>query len=175
MIEKAKQAELSEIIAVIENARAFLKQQGLDQWQTSAYPASTDILADIKNGVGYVLKQDGEIVGYGAVITGIEPAYEQIQGQWLTQNDAYVTVHRLAISDKYRGKALGQQFFTAVFDMFADVGDFRVDTHPDNQIMQHILTKLGFQACGIVLYESERIAFQKVTRDDSQLKNGKEK
>lgn len=162
MIEKAKQEDLSEIIAVIENARAFLKAQGLDQWQTSAYPAPKNILADIDNGVGYVLKQDGKIAGYGAVIPGIEPVYDKIQGKWLTQNDDYVTIHRLAISDQYRGKALGQRFFTAVMDTFTTYSDFRVDTHPNNQIMQHILKKLGFKACGIVIYESERIAFQKV-------------
>lgn len=162
MIKKAKQKDLSEIIDVIENAHAFLKSQEIDQWQTSAYPAPKNISADIEHGVGYVLKQDGKIAGYGAAITGCEPAYNQIQGKWLNQNQDYVTIHRLAISDQYRGKALGQRFFRGVFDTFLAYSDFRVDTHPDNQIMQHILTKLGFKACGIVMYESERAAFQKV-------------
>ena len=82
MIEKAKQAELAEIIEVIESARAFLKAQGLDQWQTSAYPSSSDVLSDIEKGVGYVLKRDGILVGYAAVFTGFEPAYYQLRGAW---------------------------------------------------------------------------------------------
>lgn len=162
MIEKATQAELSEIIDVIESARAFLKAQGLDQWQTSAYPSSSDILSDIKKGVGYVLRHDGILAGYAAVLTGFEPVYDQLRGTWLNNNREYVTVHRLAISSQVRGKALGQKMFTDIFETFGDYRDFRVDTHPNNQIMQHILTKLGFEACGIVMYEGERIAYQKL-------------
>lgn len=162
MIEKAKQADLSQIIEVIESARAFLKAQGLDQWQTSAYPSSTDVLSDIEKGVGYVLRHDGVLAGYAAVITGFEPAYDQLKGAWLNHNRDYVTVHRLAISSQVRGQSLGQKLFTDVFETFDTYTDFRVDTHPDNQIMQHILTKLGFESCGIVIYEGERVAYQKL-------------
>lgn len=162
MIAKAKQTDLSEIMLVIEGAREFLKLQGLDQWQTSSYPAATDILADIEKGTGYVLKHEEEIVGYAAVITGYDPVYDRIKGAWLTNNRDYVTIHRLAISSQFRGQAFGQRFFTDVFDTFSNYTDFRVDTHPDNQIMQHILHKLGFEACGIVLYEGDRLAFQKL-------------
>ena len=38
----------------------------------------------------------------------------------------------------------------------------RVDTHRDNKVMQHILTKYGFQRCGIIYVKNgtERIAYQ---------------
>ena len=41
-------------------------------------------------------------------------------------------------------------------------GNIRVDTHRDNKVMQHILTKQGFQRCGIIYVKNgtERIAYQ---------------
>lgn len=165
MIEKAKLTDLSEIVAVIESARAFLKAQGIDQWQKSAYPAMSDIRTDIENDVAYVLKVAGKVAAYGAVIAGFDPAYDLIQGAWRNDNHDYVTVHRMAVSTAFRGQALGQRFLTSVFETFSTYQDFRVDTHPDNQIMQHILTKLGFEKCGVVMFEGARWAYQKVLED----------
>ncbi|MGO3573333.1 MAG: GNAT family N-acetyltransferase [Pseudolactococcus laudensis] len=165
MIEKAELTDLSEIVAVIESARAYLKAQGIDQWQKSAYPAISDIRTDIENDVAYVLKVAGKVAAYGAVIAGFDPAYDLIQGAWRNDNHDYVTVHRMAVSTAFRGQALGQRFLTSVFETFSTYQDFRVDTHPDNQIMQHILTKLGFEKCGVVMFEGARWAYQKVLED----------
>lgn len=165
MIEKAKLTDLSEIVAVIESARAYLKAQGIDQWQKSAYPAISDIRTDIENDVAYVLKVAGKVAAYGAVIAGFDPAYDLIQGAWRNDNHDYVTVHRMAVSTAFRGQALGQRFLTSVFETFSTYQDFRVDTHPNNQIMQHILTKLGFEKCGVVMFEGARWAYQKVLED----------
>lgn len=165
MIEKAKLTDLSEIVAVIESARAFLKAQEIDQWQKSAYPAAADVRSDIENNVAYVLKLDGKVAAYAAVMTGFDPAYDLIHGAWRNDSHDYVTVHRMAVSTAFRGQALGQGFLTSVFETFSTYQDFRVDTHPDNQIMQHILTKLGFEKCGVVMFEGARWAYQKVLED----------
>ncbi len=165
MIEKAKLTDLSEIVAVIESARAFLKAQEIDQWQKSAYPAAADVRSDIENNVAYVLKVDGKVAAYAAVMTGFDPAYDLIHGAWRNDSHDYVTVHRMAVSTAFRGQALGQGFLTSVFETFNTYQDFRVDTHPDNQIMQHILTKLGFEKCGVVMFEGARWAYQKVLED----------
>ena len=165
MIEKAKLTDLSEIVAVIESARAFLKAQEIDQWQKSAYPAAADVRSDIENNVAYVLKVDGKVAAYAAVMTGFDPAYDLIHGAWRNDSHDYVTVHRMAVSTAFRGQALGQGFLTSVFETFSTYQDFRVDTHPDNQIMQHILTKLGLEKCGVVMFEGARWAYQKVLED----------
>lgn len=165
MIEKAKLTDLSEIVAVIESARAFLKAQEIDQWQKSAYPAAADVRSDIENNVAYVLKVDGKVAAYAAVMTGFDPAYDLIHGAWRNDSHDYVTVHCMAVSTAFRGQALGQGFLTSVFETFSTYQDFRVDTHPDNQIMQHILTKLGFEKCGVVMFEGARWAYQKVLED----------
>lgn len=165
MIEKATLGELSEILVVIESARAFLKAQGIAQWQASAYPAVSDITRDIEKGIAYVLKVDGQVAVYAAIMTGYDRAYDKIKGDWLQGGHDYVTIHRLAVSTQFRGQSLGQKFFTDTFEALAHYRDFRVDTHPDNKIMQHILGKLGFEKCGIVMFEGERWAYQKLIKD----------
>jgi RimJ/RimL family protein N-acetyltransferase len=48
---------------------------------------------------------------------------------------------------------------------FTVTDNIRIDTHRDNQIMQHCLAKAGFSYCGIIhlLNGDERLAYQKVT------------
>jgi hypothetical protein len=38
----------------------------------------------------------------------------------------------------------------------------RIDTHPDNQIMQSLISSLGFTYCGDVVIESRRLAYEKI-------------
>ncbi len=42
--------------------------------------------------------------------------------------------------------------------------NIRIDTHRDNHIMQHCLSKAGFTYCGIILLldGDERLAYQKI-------------
>ena len=46
----------------------------------------------------------------------------------------------------------------------ADIMKVMEDTHRDNTIMQHLITKHGFTYCGIILLANgdERLAYQKI-------------
>ena len=37
----------------------------------------------------------------------------------------------------------------------------RIDTHPDNKIMQGLIASLGYTYCGDVVIESRRLAYEK--------------
>nr|WP_172356378.1 GNAT family N-acetyltransferase [Lactococcus insecticola] len=167
-MRQAQVSDLPEIMAIIAQARDFLGAQGIDQWQ-NAYPAQSDIAADITAQVGYVLihENSGQIAGYAAVLTGFDKIYSDISdGYWLNDNLDYVMIHRTAVSSAYRGQKLGQAIFEEIMTTFSDYTDFRCDTHPENQIMQHILTKLGFEKRGTVQYEGPRYAYQKIVKED---------
>lgn len=47
---------------------------------------------------------------------------------------------------------------------FALCSNIRIDTHRDNKIMQHNLSKHGFTYCGIIYLANgdERLAYQKI-------------
>ena len=41
----------------------------------------------------------------------------------------------------------------------------RIDTHRENQLMQHLCVKYGYEYCGVILLErnnAQRIAYEKV-------------
>lgn len=114
----ATTADVLAVLEIINHAKAFLKAAGSTQWQ-SGYPNADTITTDIANEVGWVLKADHQVVGYAAVIVGEDPNYQEIDGAWQNTTAPYATIHRIAISNQYRGQHLGQRFFKLIIDHFA--------------------------------------------------------
>src|SRR5215467_2735351 len=104
ILRKATFSELPTIWGILLQAIEQRKQDGSEQWQ-NGYPNEQTVHDDIANGYAYVLTDNDEIVAYAAIIFGIEPAYNDIKGNWLTSDD-YTTVHRVATSNKVKGKGV---------------------------------------------------------------------
>lgn len=105
----------------------------------------------------------GNVVAYGAVVFDGEPAYDAIEGAWLTDGD-YVVLHRMAVADGEKGRGVATEFMRRVEAMAhgRGTGSMRVDTNFDNRYMLRMLGRLGFVYCGKVRYRSgERLAFEK--------------
>ena len=101
-IRQAAKNDLQQIMPIIDEAKKFLKEEGNPQWQ-SDYPNVETITADIEEGVAWVLIVDQKIAGYTAITYGPDPNYKKIDGKWNNDLDPYVAIHRVAISDEYRG------------------------------------------------------------------------
>ena len=88
---------------------------------------------------------------------GVDEAYERLEGQWLAEGP-YGVIHRLASDGTARGMLARCVAFCETIEE-----NIKVDTHQDNQIMQHLLEKHGFRPCGTILAEdgSPRIAYQR--------------
>ncbi|PAK68742.1 GNAT family N-acetyltransferase, partial [Staphylococcus haemolyticus] len=69
-LRQATNQDLSEIKKIIDEAKAYLKKQGIDQWQ-DGYPAYEDLETDVNNGITYVLIVDGKIAGTAALHQGL--------------------------------------------------------------------------------------------------------
>ncbi len=159
----ATAAEIDTYLQIIEDAKNFQKEQGFTQW-TNEYPNMETISNDIRSKKGYVLKKDGQIAGYMCIDFDGEPAYQHIQGQWLTTK-AYAVIHRMAFSSEFRNLGIS----TAAFQMIEqlclskNITSIRVDTDFGNKRMQHILAKNGYSNCGTVIFQgSSKIAYEKV-------------
>ncbi len=148
---------------IVQQARRRMAEASRDQWQ-GEYPSLKNVESDIALGIGYVLCLDDEPVAYGAVVTTGEPAYDVIDGSWISDNKPYVVLHRLCIADEALGHGLAKQYFKAVEQWAAarDIRFFRVDTNYDNVEMLHILPSIGFEYCGEITYVGgSRKAFEK--------------
>lgn len=132
------------------------------QWG-EGYPSTAFIQHEINAGHSFVCENESGVpVGTFCFILGEDPTYQKIyQGEWLNEGELYGTVHRIASSGKEKGVA--EACFRWCFNQHHNI---RVDTHRDNKVMQHIIRKLGFTYCGIILVQdgSERLAFQKITK-----------
>lgn len=161
--------DLNDILEAIRSAQGYLKKQHIDQWQDD-YPNEHILIRDIQNGESYLVKNDeDETIGTTMFSLRPEPTYKVIEGKWLTATSAtYGVIHRMAVIDRFRGKG----FSSFVFNYFENLliekntGSMRIDTHQDNKLMQAVLTKRGYQYCGVIQLDSGslRLAFEKVMR-----------
>lgn len=166
---RARPDDAARIIEIIRQAQTQMRALGSLQWQ-NGYPAPADIGSDIAHGYGYVLDRPAlaanapaTVIAYGAVVFDGEPAYDAIEGTWLTDGK-YVVLHRLAVADGEKGRGIATEFMrrTEVLARAQGAGSFRVDTNFDNRYMLRTLERLGFAYCGKIRYRSgERLAFEK--------------
>lgn len=157
--------DIPAISLILRMAVERMLAEGKCQWSES-YPNETNVRADMASGTAFVLENDGEVIGYAAVVLTGEPAYASIDGGWISEG-GYVVAHRLAVSQSVRGRGVGKIFMAAIAEYAGSLGfkSFRIDTNFDNFAMLGLLDKLGFTYCGEIKYESgTRMAFEKLLR-----------
>lgn len=161
---KIRPTELKDLPAVMEIydfARAFMRANGNETQWIDGYPSEELIRQEIEAGHSFVCTdQENDIQGTFCFILGEDPTYQHIyEGAWLRDGEPYGVIHRMAASGKTKG--ISEACLNWCFEQ---CGNIRVDTHRDNKVMQHILTKYGFQRCGIIYVKNgtERIAYQKI-------------
>jgi GNAT superfamily N-acetyltransferase len=162
---KAAESDVKRIMAIINQAQAYFKAHGIDQWQDN-YPDPKTIQGDIFSQNGYVLLRDDIIVGTVAVSFDGEKSYDSIYcGKWIS-NDKYAVIHRIAVDDNYKGLGLSSVIIKNIEEIGLGRGlhSIKVDTHKMNASMQRLLLKNGFRYCGVIYLKdgSERIAFEKI-------------
>lgn len=165
--------DIPRILSIIADAQAYLRQLGIDQWQ-NGYPNHNQILQDITNSesyVAYIGDNEKNIVATAMLSNRDEPTYQNIEGQWLTPNDItnYGVVHRMAVSAEYRKKGYARLLVDKFEKQIANdgVASMRIDTHEDNQGMQHVLNRMGYDYCGVIYLANgdKRLAFEKIILD----------
>lgn len=164
----ATQADLPSIMRIIAQAQAYLAAQGIDQWQ-DGYPDEDVMRTDIRGGHGYVLTEDGRVIGLAAIVVGDEPSYAEIHdGAWTTQPQ-YACIHRVALDMERRGSGAANDLMKSAEDVIREHGitSVRIDTHRDNCVMQGMLARNGYTPCGVIYLcdgnerGAERIALEK--------------
>lgn len=164
-LSKARFSDTAIIWEILQQAIEQRRQDGSEQWQ-NGYPNEQTVIDDITNGYGYVVIDDNAIIAYAAIIFGVEPAYTDIIGKWLTNSD-YVVVHRVATSNSVKGQGVATKLFKLIEDLAIEhqVFSIKVDTNFDNLPMLKILTRLDYTYCGEIFFGgAPRKAFEKVLR-----------
>ena len=159
-IRKAAPEDLETIMALYDQGRQFMRQNGnLHQW-INGYPSRELVTEDIRLGRSYLVEENEQAaaVFYFDAGADIEPTYRVIDGAWL-DDGPYGVLHRAASNGRIRG----------IMDICTAWGmerchSLRADTHRDNLPMQRALERCGFHYCGVITIAdgSERLAYQKL-------------
>lgn len=155
-------ADLPRIWEMILQAKAQMYREGKQQWDES-YPLEEHMRIDIEKQYAYVLQENGAVIAYAAVVFDGEPAYDAIDGQWLSKQP-YVVVHRVAVADEAKRRGVAVRLMQEVEKLAFSKGlhSFKVDTNYDNFYMQKVLQKCGFTYCGIIHYpRGDRWGYEK--------------
>lgn len=158
-LRKATQKDVSSIMHIIELAKTYFKENGIDQWQ-NGYPNLESTLQDIEEGNSYVICEEDEVIATAAIIDGYDPNYAIIEnGAWLS-DEAYVCVHRVACLPTYKGQGIAGKFLN--YAKTLGKKSVRIDTHEDNLSMQRMILKNGFTYCGVVYMSdgAKRFAYE---------------
>lgn len=165
-IRKAKVEDLSKIMEIIDAAKALLKKDGSPQWQDGS-PNTDTLRQDIQNNECWLLMVGKEIAGTATLLTSNDPHYDVIKdGHWKNTTEQYATIHRIAISSKFRGMSLSKFFFSNLISIGYQQGlhNFRIDTHEMNRRMQKLITDFDFEYTGIIYVndreDGRRVAFE---------------
>lgn len=155
-VRKATVSDFSQVWAIYERAREYMKNTGNPNQWGEVYPPRELVEQDISEGKLFVLEEGEEIYGVFAFFPEGDSVYSSIDGAWL--NDLpHAAIHRVASAGTRRGVLRECVEFCCT-----RAQNLKIDTHTDNKIMQHQLKKEGFRECGIIYLpnKEQRVAFQ---------------
>lgn len=165
-IRKTTERDVPRLMEIYARARRFMAETGNpNQWGPTNWPPENLIHQDIAEGKSYVCEEEGRVIGTFFFTYGrdVEPTYAEIDdGSWM-EDSPYGVVHRIAADGTVRGTG---EF--CIRWALAQCGHLRMDTHSDNRVMQHLLTKIGFSHRGtIYVYEDRypRLAYEIIAEE----------
>ena len=161
--ETRKAREMQETQEALEMQEALETRETRETQETQETQEALETREMRETQAAKAAAAQGNVIAYGAVVFDGEPAYDAIEGAWLTDGK-YVVLHRMAVADGEKGRGVATEFMRRVEAMAhgRGTGSMRVDTNFDNRYMLRMLGRLGFVYCGKVRYRSgERLAFEK--------------
>ena len=167
-----RSGEEEQVLEIISQAKAYLKGQGIDQWQ-KGYPDWEAIRRDRERGIGYCLTEGGRILAYTAVTFDQEASYETLEGGcWLNKSGLYGAMHRVAVQESQKGRGLAGRLVQEALGICRQKGavSLRSDTHKENRSMRRMLVKNDFQYCGVIYLQSPgekgdlRVAYERLLK-----------
>ena len=144
-IRLAKLEDLETIQKIYRRAKAYMVETGNPNQWLDGYPTREMLEDDIACRHLYVMEEDGHLYGAFAFIIGDDDTYRIIEdGAWRL-DATYGTIHRIASSGERKGL-----LHICMEYCLKQIDYIRIDTHHDNKVMQHLILKEGFTACGII-------------------------
>ena len=147
--------ELPALLAILEEGKAVLRKRGVDQWQ-DGYPEGV-LRADIERGECCAVFHGAELAGLFVLSTRADPWQAAItDGKW-TPELPFATLHRAALTAKYRGTGLSEKLLALAEERARALGAkaIRTDTHRKNKAVLRLLRDSGWRYRGNIPWPVE--------------------
>lgn len=144
--------DLQQIQALITAAQQLLANDHINQWQ-DGHPNVRQIQQDITQHASWSLCLQQQVVGTAALINGPDPNYQTLPNNHYHSHEPYAVIHRFTVNPQFSGQQLGRYLMSNLITQAYQQGyqNLRIDTHPDNLRMQHLIEQTGFQKRGDIL------------------------
>ena len=142
----ASLTDVPPIMQLINEVVPLMIAAGNFQWDDT-YPNAQVFERDVALNQLWVADEDGFIAGVAAITTDQEPEYAGVG--WDITEPAIVT-HRLAVSDKHKGKGIAMALLMQAESEANKRGikTLRIDTNTNNVVTQRLFPKLGYRFAG---------------------------
>lgn len=155
-LRESVESDMAQLTGMLEDAIALLAMNNIDQWQNGTI-SNEDLLDAIMHDQGFVWEQRDTkgIAGFCVLDTYDEPYENLAEGEW-TVKGPYLSIHRFMVSKHLRGRKVTSQMFLDIKKMgiVNNISSLRIDTHPDNVMMQKTLKRNGFVRTGLLYMPS---------------------
>ena len=144
MIQKAKPAQIDEILELTRACALAMIKAGIYQWNEH-YPSRAAFEEDVKRDELFVFTQSGKITGTIVISNLKDELYNPVK--WLTPPDAKsVYIHRLAVHPDSQGQGIAQKLMDFAEDFGRENGfvSIRLDTFSQNPRNNRFYQKRGY-------------------------------
>lgn len=143
MIRKATIEDIDSILSLTKACAEDMVRKGIYQWN-DAYPSREAFTKDVARDELYVLTEHSKVIACIVISTIIDDVYRPVT--WLSETDANIYIHRLAVHPDHQGKGLAQKLMTHA-ENYARSHDFksiRLDTFSKNKRNQRFYKQRGY-------------------------------
>jgi GNAT superfamily N-acetyltransferase len=138
--------DLDPVLHLIGRAVPLMQASGNFQWSAD-YPNAPVFARDLELQQLWVAERNDTIAGVAAITTDQSPEYADAG---CDLSEIAIVTHRLAVDPDFRGQGIARALMQHAEAVARERGiqQLRVDTNSQNQPMQQLFVKLGYQFAG---------------------------
>ena len=147
-LERAKETDAEEIIALIVRCRDTMAQAGMEQWP-DFYPGLKVVQEDIKWKSLWIIREKGRIIAAATMDDMLPKQYDEIDWKF---GRPWFCIHRFAVDPSRQRDGLGFFFMSILEYRAAQMGgvSIRLDTYSLNTAANRFYEGLGYKKRGTI-------------------------
>lgn len=150
MIRKAVHEDVLQAIQVLEEVKAHMLNEGIDQWDDE-YPNIKVLTEDTEKGEGFVYEEEGKVLAYMALNELCDEEYNDLN--WKTPTP-FIVIHRLFVKPAAQGKGISSKMirYAEEFTKENKYKSIRFDAFSLNDTANIVYLKKGYELVGKVRF-----------------------